>query len=120
MKIRGKSPASEPISRVKFSILGLYEGKNYSAKTGSGYYDYLLGSYFLHSDADSAVVPVRYFDTQHDGNYYFQDVPSSENAELDATDAVAAFYKPYEKGLVVFQRGGNSLSLHNHLPINFS
>lgn len=87
---------------------GLYEGKTYSAKTGSGYYDYLVGSYFLHTASDPAVVPVRYFDIEHDANYYFQDLTTLENAELDATNNVAAFYKPYEKGLVVYN-GGNSL-----------
>lgn len=87
---------------------GLYEGKTYSAKTGSGYYDYLLGSYFLHVSSDPGIVPVRYFDTEHDANYYFQDLTTLENAELDVNNAVSAFYKPYEKWLVIYN-GWNSL-----------
>lgn len=87
---------------------GLYEGKNYSALAESGYYDYLVGSYFLHTASDSAVVPVRYFNIVEDVNYYFQDLTTMENAELDAANNISAFYKPYEKGLIVYN-GGNSL-----------
>lgn len=87
---------------------GLYEGTTYSSKTGSGYYDYLLGSYFLRPQNDSAVVAIRDFDIKNDSGYYFQDLTTLENSDIDAENAIAAFYKPYGKGLVVYN-GGNSL-----------
>lgn len=81
---------------------GFYEGKNYGAQTGSGYYEYLLGSYYVRPNADPAIVPVRYFDVGHDQNYYFQDQTTLEDAPLDIDRAISAFYKPYGKGLVVY------------------
>lgn len=58
--------------------------------------------------ADAAIIPVRYFDVGHDMNYYFQDVTTSEDAQLDLDNAISAFYKPYGHGLIVYN-GGNSL-----------
>jgi len=88
--------------------LGLYEGKDYTAKTGSGYFDYVLGSYVIDPTADNAIVPVRYFDPAHDAGYYFQDIPSSEEIDTDTPQILAAFWKPYGKGSVVYN-GANSL-----------
>jgi len=85
-----------------------YEGNNYLAKTGSWYYEYLLGSYYVRPLADAAIVPVRYFDISHDSNYYFQDVTTSEDAPLDLDTAISAFYKPYGQGLIIYN-GWNSL-----------
>ncbi|MDD4530307.1 MAG: hypothetical protein PHO80_02015, partial [Candidatus Gracilibacteria bacterium] len=94
---------------------GFYEGKNYQAKTGSGFYEYLLGSYYVNAFNDPSIVPVRYFDIENDSNYYFQDITTGEDAELDATDDVSGFYKPYGKGYVLYN-GGNSLFSPQNSP----
>jgi len=41
------------------------------------------------------MVVARRFDTVGDSNYYFQDLTTLENASLDTSSVVAAFYKPY-------------------------
>ena len=53
-------------------------------------------------------MPIRDFDIKNDVGYYFQDLSTLENSDIDAESAVAAFYKPYGNGLVVYN-GGNSL-----------
>lgn len=80
----------------------MYEWKNYSSKVGSWFYDYLLGSYYIKKNEDPSVVPVRYFDIANDSAYYFQDVNTSENSELDVADDISAFYKPYGKGYILY------------------
>lgn len=100
----------EPTDDFTVGILnhGLYEGNSYASPTGSGYFDYLLGSYYVNETADPGIVPARRFDMAADSNYYFQDLSTLENASLDAASVVAAFYKPYGKGEIVYN-GGNSL-----------
>ena len=86
----------------------IYNGKNYTqaSKNNEDFYDYLLWSYLINDDW--SLTKARYFDLENDSNYYFQDVQSLEDIEIESKEVISSFYKKTGKWLVLYN-GWNSL-----------
>jgi len=102
---------------TKILNYSLFNGKTYEqANTHSGsYYDYLLWSYFINDDP--SLHKTKYFDIKNDSNYYFQEVSTSEDIDIDTEKVISSFYKKVGKWMLIYNWWNSIYSSWNNSHI---